>query len=117
MSEVVSINGKQYDCPLDVTLDVVGGKWKLEILWFLMEKTMRFGELKRLCKSVTQKMLSQQLKELEKDGLVHRKVFAEVPPRVEYSLSNLGRSLIPILQTMYDWGKKYASDCNGPPQL
>ncbi len=97
-----------YGCPVEATLDVIGGKWKGVILFDLLEEPKRFGELRRLLPSITQRMLTHQLRELESDGLVHREVFREVPPRVEYSLTEFGRSLEPILLLMRDWGDKYA---------
>ncbi|WP_321367092.1 helix-turn-helix domain-containing protein [uncultured Desulfuromusa sp.] len=96
-----------YRCTVSVTLDVIGGKWKSLILWQLSFKTLRFSQLQRRLSKVTQKMLTQQLRELERDGLIHRKVYAEVPPRVEYSLTEMGQSVVPILQLMYQWGKDY----------
>jgi DNA-binding HxlR family transcriptional regulator len=93
-----------YRCPVEVTLEVIGGKWKAVILWHLTFKTLRFSQLQRRLSGVTQKMLTQQLRELERDQLIHRQVFAEVPPRVEYSLTDTGRTLQPLLQQMRDWG-------------
>lgn len=90
-----------------VTLRVIGGKWKPLILWHLNEKPVRFGELMRKMPGITQKMLTQQLRELEDDGLVIRKLYPEVPPRVEYSLSDYGKTLGPVLQAMSDWGRKH----------
>ena len=86
---------------------LIGNKWKVLILRDLMEGTRRFGELKRSIGSVSQKVLTQQLRAMEADGLVHREVFAEVPPRVEYSLTDLGYSLRPILDAMMAWGEDY----------
>ncbi len=97
----------EYICGVAVTLDLIGGKWKGVILWHLSHKTLRFSQLKRRLSGITQKMLTQQLRELERDGLIHRKVYAEVPPRVEYSLTDLGHTLQPTLQQMCDWGKTY----------
>ncbi|MFD0714335.1 winged helix-turn-helix transcriptional regulator [Paenibacillus sp. GCM10027626] len=102
------INLKEINCEKELTLAVIGGKWKLIILWHLgLEGTKRFSELKKRIPSITQKMLTNQLRELEEDQLVSRKVYAEVPPRVEYSLTSYGESLMPILQMMYSWGKDY----------
>lgn len=98
---------ENYRCTVSVTLDIIGGKWKSLILWHLSFKTLRFSQLQRRLTKVTQKMLTQQLRELERDGLIHREVFAEVPPRVEYSLTALGESVVPILQLMYHWGQDY----------
>ncbi|MCA1032437.1 winged helix-turn-helix transcriptional regulator [Bacillus timonensis] len=85
---------------------MISGKWKMVILWYLhKDGSHRFNELQRLLPKITHKMLSNQLKELLEDGLVHREVFAEVPPRVEYTLTELGKSLMPIIEQMYDWGK------------
>lgn len=95
-----------YRCPVELTLEIIGGKWKALILWHLSYKTLRFSQLKRRLSRVTQKMLTQQLRELEQDGMVHREVYPEVPPRVEYSLTELGVSVVPVLQTMCDWGKQ-----------
>lgn len=96
-----------YLCGVAVALSLIGGKWKGVILWHLTFKTLRFSQLRRRLHGVTQKMLTQQLRELEKDGLIHRKVYAEVPPRVEYSLTERGASLQPMLQQMCDWGRAY----------
>lgn len=96
-----------YRCPVTITLDIIGGKWKAVILWHLTFKTLRFSQLRRRLPGITQKMLTQQLRELEKDGMVSRKVFAEVPPRVEYSLTESGNSLQPILAQMCDWGREH----------
>ena len=94
-------------CPVETTLLLIGNKWKVLILRDLMDGTKRFGELKRSIGSVSQKVLTQQLRAMESDGLVHREVYAEVPPRVEYSLTDLGRSLAPILDAMRNWGEAY----------
>jgi DNA-binding HxlR family transcriptional regulator len=97
----------EYVCGVSVTLELIGGKWKGVILWHLCHKTLRFSQLKRRLPKVTQKMLTQQLRELEKDGLINRKVYPEVPPKVEYSLTELGRTLQPMLEAMCKWGMGY----------
>lgn len=94
-------------CPVETTLTLIGDKWKVLILRDLMPGTKRFGELKKSIGSVSQKVLTAQLRDMEKSGLVSRKVYAEVPPRVEYSLTELGQSLKPILDAMWNWGKEY----------
>jgi len=94
-------------CPTEATLAVIGGRWKVPILWNLFKGTLRFGELSRSLPSATQKMLTQQLRELERDGLVLRKVYAEIPPKVEYSLTPLGRSLEPVLLALTEWGEHF----------
>ncbi len=103
---IIELRGKSYHCALDVTMDFIGGKWKTVVLWYLRKEKKRFSELKRHIPEITEKMLSLQLKALEKDGLVSRKLFAEVPPRVEYSLSDEGKSLIPIIEAMAAWGRQ-----------
>ena len=95
------------DCPIGIAISVIGGKWKIPILYYLREKTLRFGELKKELPQVTQKMLTQQLRELEKDKLVSRKVYAQVPPKVEYSSTPLAGDLEPILHSLCAWGEKY----------
>ncbi len=94
-------------CPVEITLTLIGDKWKVLILRDLMDGTKRFGELKKSIGSVTQKVLTAQLRAMEKSGLVHRKVYAEVPPRVEYTLTETGYSLKPILDSMWHWGLDY----------
>ena len=99
-------------CPMELALTKIGGKWKTLILWHLNGGTRRFGELQRLTPGVTSKMLIQQLRELEADGLITRKVYPQVPPKVEYSLTDLGRSLKPVLEAMCEWGlAQMASGC------
>ena len=94
-------------CPVETTLMLIGDKWKVLILRDLMPGTKRFGELKKSIGSVSQKVLTAQLRDMEANGLVSRKVYAEVPPRVEYSLTDLGKSLKPILDAMWNWGEQY----------
>ena len=94
-------------CPVETTLTLIGDKWKVLILRDLMPGTRRFGELKKSIGSVSQKVLTAQLRDMEAKGLVSRKVYAEVPPRVEYSLTDLGKSLKPILNAMWAWGEGY----------
>ncbi|TDE00262.1 winged helix-turn-helix transcriptional regulator [Jiangella asiatica] len=96
---------RPYTCGLDAAIDVVGGKWKAVLVWTLEDQgPLRFGELKRRIPAVTEKMLIQQLRELEADGVVHREVFQQVPPKVEYSLTDFGRSLEVALRPLGDWG-------------
>lgn len=94
-------------CPVETTLMLIGDKWKVLILRDLMPGTKRFGELKKSIGNVSQKVLTAQLRDMEEKGLVNRKVYAEVPPRVEYSLTELGKSLKPILDAMWNWGEEY----------
>ncbi len=94
-------------CPVTATVDVIGGKWKPLIVYYLIPGTRRFGELRRLIPGATQQMLTMQLRELERDGVVHREVYREVPPKVEYSLTEMGRSLEEIVALMTAWGVRY----------
>ena len=100
------------NCPVEATLDLIGGKYKALILWHLSEKQLRFSELRKVITTATPKMLTQQLRELESQSLIHREVFPVVPPKVEYSLTELGRSLLPILVAMRDWGADYMRSKN-----
>ena len=97
--------GKLYHCALDITMDYIGGKWKSVVLWYLIKEKKRFSDLKKLIPDITEKMLSIQLRQLEKDGLIAREVFAVVPPRVEYWLTDDGKSLINILRELAAWGR------------
>lgn len=103
----------EYMCALEASLDLVGGKWKALILWHLAEGPLRYSELGRLMPKATPKMLTQQLRELEADRLVARTVFPVVPPHVEYELTELGRSLVPHLGGLCDWGKGYLREVRG----
>lgn len=95
------------NCPVEATLDLIGGKYKSLILWHLSEGTLRFSELRNRIPKATPKMLTQQLRELEEQALIHREVYPVIPPKVEYSLTETGKSLLPILVAMRDWGANY----------
>lgn len=96
-------------CPVEATLALIGGKWKGIVLWHLLQGTLRFSEIRRRLPSVTQRMLTNQLRELEADGFIIRTVYAEVPPRVEYSLSGRGRSLEPVILALKTWGEAHVA--------
>jgi DNA-binding HxlR family transcriptional regulator len=96
-----------YHCPVEAALDVIGGKWKALILFWLRDRACRFGELRRSIPDVSERMLTQQLRELEDDGVVRRKVYPQVPPKVEYSLTPYGRTLRPLTELLCDWGAKH----------
>ena len=97
--------GKEYHCAMDITMDYIGGKWKTVVLWYLRKDKKRFSELKKLIPNITEKMLSLQLKDLERDGIIGRKVYPEIPPRVEYFLTAFGKTLIPMLDEIARWGR------------
>ncbi|MCX7951743.1 MAG: helix-turn-helix transcriptional regulator [Clostridiales bacterium] len=98
---------RKYNCPVEYTLSIIGGKWKTVILWHLSNnEVLRYGELKRLVNGITHKTLSTQLKELEADGLINRKEYYQIPPKVEYSLTEKGKGLMPILRALCEWGSK-----------
>lgn len=108
---IKEINDKKYRCFFELTLKIIGGKWKPVILYHLaLEGVLRFGELKRGMPDITERMLTKQLRELEADGVVHRKVYRQVPPKVEYSLEPMGVSLIPVLLKMREWGVFYEKE-------
>ncbi len=109
MANQSSIKKELPACPVETTLMLIGDKWKVLILRDLLPGTKRFGELKKSIGSVSQKVLTSQLRDMENSGLVNRKVYPEVPPRVEYSLTDLGQSLKPILDAMRTWGEEYKS--------
>jgi DNA-binding HxlR family transcriptional regulator len=96
-----------FACPVTFTVDVIGGKWKSLIIFHLMSGTRRFNELRRLMPEVTQRMLTLQLRELEMDKIIHRRVYREVPPKVEYSLAALGTTLVPLISIMREWGAEH----------
>lgn len=100
--------GDAMGCPVERTLQVIGGRWKVLILRELLRGVQRFNQLRRALPRTTPKMLAQQLRELERDGVIRRQVYAQVPPKVEYSLTPTGRSLKPILEAMHQWARRYA---------
>lgn len=105
------VSCNNYRCEIEVTLEVLSGKWKALILWELHNhKDIRYNEFRRLIPKITQKMLTQQLKDLEENGLVNRTIYPTVPPMVEYSLTDVGRELIPILEAMDKWGKNFVDN-------
>jgi DNA-binding HxlR family transcriptional regulator len=104
---MAKIQYQEGSCPVVVVQNLITGKWKLPILWNLSQATRRFNELQKLLPEISQGILTQQLRELERDGIVHREVYKEVPPKVEYSLTYIGQSFIPILSIICDWGKSY----------
>jgi len=106
---MMRFKGIEYNCSMELTLDIIGGKWKPIIIWHLGKRTMRFNELKRSLPNITQKMLTQQLRALEDDELINRIAYNQVPPKVEYSLISYGRSLLPILANLCDWAIDYSN--------
>ncbi len=94
-------------CPMEFSMTQISGKWKLVILWHIYDsEVMRYGELKRAVSGITDKMLSNQLKELVSDNIIHKEVYEEIPPKVEYTLTEYGKSLIPIMEMLFKWGKE-----------
>ncbi len=116
---VFELRGTRYNNPVELALDVIGGKWKMPILWRLKDGTLRHGELRRSLGVITAKMLTQQLREMEADGLVRRTVYAEVPPRVEYDITPLGRTAVEPIEALRAWGLLYRDQVQpgeaGPP--
>ena len=106
---------KETNCPVEATLELIGGKYKALILWHLSESKLRFSQLRGVISSATPKMLTQQLRELEAQNLIHREVYPVIPPKVEYSLTETGRSLMPVLVAMRDWGAEYLRRKNQKP--
>lgn len=102
-------------CPVERTLEVIGGRWKVLILRELFSGVKRFGQLHRALHGITQKMLTQQLREMEQDGIIHREVYLQVPPKVEYSLTPQGESLKPIIDAMHEWGIRHLNEQNQNP--
>lgn len=105
-----AFRGKTYNNPVELALDLLGGKWKIPILWRLNGRTWRYGELKKDLGQITHKMLTEQLRELENDGLIHREVYQVIPPKVEYSLTDKGKTVIPIIEQLREWGVKYRDE-------
>ena len=99
-----------FSCPVEASLSIIGGKYKAIILWHLMSGTLRYSELRHLLPQATPKMLTQQLRELEKDAVIHREIYPVVPPKTEYSLTAYGQSLSPIIRAMCDWGSQHMSE-------
>ena len=97
-----------YQCPVTATMQLIGGKWKIIILWAISNNVNRFGGLQRAIPAITKKMLTSELRALERDGFIHRKVYPVVPPKVEYSITPLGDTLRPVLGAMGDWGQRFA---------
>lgn len=110
--QVKTESNYKLSCTVETTLKIIGGRWKVLILRELFQGVKRFGELHRSLNGITQKMLTQQLRELEQDGIIHREVYLQVPPKVEYYLTDLGKTLQPILEAMHDWGIKYLNGRN-----
>ena len=106
--EISDIGTQDYKkCPVKITIEIIGGKWKPAILYLIQNEITRFGEMHRTLLGISKRMLTAHLRELEADGIINRKVFAEVPPKVIYSLTDLGKTVIPVLAAMADWGEKY----------
>ena len=103
-------NGKKYNNPVELALDVIGGKWKMPILWRLNRNVWRYGELRKDLGIITHKMLTEQLKELEKEGLIERKAYPVVPPKVEYRITKKGKTIIPIIESLREWGDKFKNE-------
>ncbi len=103
-------NIESFECPIMATIAMISDKWKILIIYRLCNGTMRFNELMRSLQGITQRVLTQQLRELEADGLVSRKIYPEVPPRVEYSLTKVGRTLLPVLEKLEEWARKHSGE-------
>lgn len=108
--ESTVVNTERASCAVERTLEVIGGRWKVLILRELFSGVKRFGQLHRSLQGITQKMLTQQLREMEEDGIIHREVYLQVPPKVEYSLTPVGESLKPILDSMHEWGVRHLNE-------
>jgi len=104
---VLSFKEKKFRSAVELSLNILGGKWKILIIWQLKDSAKRYGELKKSLPGVTHKMLTQQLRELEQDEIISRKVYSEIPPKVEYNLTLLGKTIIPVIDLLSDWGEEY----------
>jgi DNA-binding HxlR family transcriptional regulator len=113
--QIKAADTERASCPVERTLEVIGGRWKVLILRELFPGVRRFGQLHRALHGITQKMLTQQLREMEEDGIIHREIYLQVPPKVEYSLTPLGESLKPILDSMHEWGIRHLDEQNREP--
>jgi DNA-binding HxlR family transcriptional regulator len=107
---MIKFKDNEYQCSMELTLALIGGKWKALILWQLGDKILRYSELRKALPNITPKMMTQQLREMEDSGLVMRFVYTQIPPKVEYSLTQAGKSLLPILDVMCKWGQNYADE-------
>ncbi|QSZ41086.1 transcriptional regulator [Sulfurimonas aquatica] len=105
----ITCKGKEYNCAFEYTLELISGKWKGLVLWHLQDKTLRYGEIKKVLGNITQKMLTQTLRTLEEDQLITRKVYPVVPPKVEYTITDRGLKLIPIFEQLIEWGSDVAT--------
>ncbi|MFM7023450.1 MAG: winged helix-turn-helix transcriptional regulator [Flavobacteriales bacterium] len=104
--KVVLLRGQEFHCALSITMHFIGGKWKSVILWYLRKDIKRFNEIKKHIPDITEKMLSLQLRSLEEDGIIKRKIYPEVPPRVEYSLTDFGKTMVPMIEAIAKWGRE-----------
>jgi DNA-binding HxlR family transcriptional regulator len=104
---MINFKGIKYNSAISLSLDIVGGRWRIPIIWSLKDKEMRYGELKNTFPEITHKMLTQELRKLEKDEIISRKVYSQVPPKVEYSLTLLGKSVLPVIEMLSEWGNEY----------
>ncbi|SRR5680860_658226 len=108
---LIELDDKKFHCAMDLTMEFIGGKWKTVVLWYLRKEKKRYNELRKLMPQITERMLSIQLKKLEEDGLVKRQVFTDKPPlKVEYSLTDYGKTLVPVLEEIAKWGRKTAQE-------
>jgi DNA-binding HxlR family transcriptional regulator len=105
----LDFRGKKFNNPVELSLDIIGGKWKIPIIWRLKDDPKRYGKLRKSLPGVTHKMLTLQLRELERDEIISRKVYSEIPPKVEYDLTLLGKSIIPVIDLLREWGEEYRS--------